>query len=156
MSPGGGGQPTGALADAIGSAFGGFETFKYEFSEAAMHRFGSGWVWVIDRGNRLSIESTPNQDSPLMEGRTPLFGLDVWEHAYYLKYQNSPGGLHQSLVARSRLGGDRQPARARDSGCRQIGAEPRGWRNPCSGASRFGLGWRRPWSSGSRPSFVTA
>jgi len=88
MSPGGGGQPTGALADAIGSAFGGFETFKYEFSEAAMHRFGSGWVWVIDRGTRLSIESTPNQDSPLMEGRTPLFGLDVWEHAYYLKYQN--------------------------------------------------------------------
>jgi Fe-Mn family superoxide dismutase len=88
MSPGGGGQPTGALADAVSSAFGSFESFKDEFFAAAMRRFGSGWVWLSDQGGRLLIESTPNQDSPLMEGRTPLVGLDVWEHAYYLKYQN--------------------------------------------------------------------
>ena len=89
MSPRGSGQPTGTLGDAIRSAFGSFESFKDEFFAAAMRQFGSGWVWLSDQGGRFLIESTPNQDSPLMEGRTPLFGLDVWEHAYYLKYQNS-------------------------------------------------------------------
>jgi Fe-Mn family superoxide dismutase len=88
MGPQGGGRPMGAIAEAIKASFGSFETFKDEFSKAAMGRFGSGWAWVIDQGGRLSIESTANQDSPLMEGKTPLLGLDVWEHAYYLKYQN--------------------------------------------------------------------
>jgi len=88
MSPNGGGQPMGAIADAIKSSFGSFDKFKLEFKKAAMSRFGSGWAWVIDQDGRLAIESTPNQDSPLMDDKTPLFGLDVWEHAYYLKYQN--------------------------------------------------------------------
>jgi len=88
MSPTGGGQPAGELATAINQAFGGFEAFKEKFSEAAANRFGSGWAWLsVDRDN-LVVESTPNQDSPLMEGRTPILGLDVWEHAYYLHYQN--------------------------------------------------------------------
>jgi superoxide dismutase, Fe-Mn family len=89
MSPNGGGQPTGALADAINSTFGSFDKFKDEFSKAAAGRFGSGWAWlVVDNAGNLKITSTPNQDSPLMEGLTPILGLDVWEHAYYLKYQN--------------------------------------------------------------------
>ncbi len=88
MAPNAGGQPTGAIADAIKSSFGSFDTFKNEFNKAALARFGSGWAWVIDQGGRLAIESTANQDSPLMEGKKPVFGLDVWEHAYYLKYQN--------------------------------------------------------------------
>jgi superoxide dismutase, Fe-Mn family len=88
MAPNVGGQPTGAIADAIKSSFGAFDTFRNEFNKAALARFGSGWAWVIDQGGRLVIESTPNQDSPLMEGKKPVFGLDVWEHAYYLKYQN--------------------------------------------------------------------
>ncbi|SFU36385.1 superoxide dismutase [Alicyclobacillus macrosporangiidus] len=88
MSPNGGGQPTGALADAINSTFGSFEKFKDEFSKAAAGRFGSGWAWLVVDNGKLAITSTPNQDSPLMEGKTPILGLDVWEHAYYLKYQN--------------------------------------------------------------------
>jgi len=88
MSPNGGGEPTGALADAINSAFGGFGDFKKQFSDAAATRFGSGWAWLSVDGGALKVESTPNQDSPLMEGRTPILGLDVWEHAYYLHYQN--------------------------------------------------------------------
>lgn len=88
IGPGGGGEPTGALADAINAAFGSFQKFKDEFSAAAANRFGSGWAWLSLDGGKLIVESTPNQDSPLMEGRTPLLGLDVWEHAYYLKYQN--------------------------------------------------------------------
>jgi superoxide dismutase, Fe-Mn family len=88
MTPNGGGAPTGAIGDAINSAFGGFDKFKEEFKKAAAGRFGSGWAWVIASGGKLTIESTANQDSPLMEGKTPVFGLDVWEHAYYLKYQN--------------------------------------------------------------------
>jgi len=88
MAPNAGGQPTGAIADALKSSFGSFDTFKNEFTKAALGRFGSGWAWVVDQGGRLVIESTANQDSPLMEGRKPVFGLDVWEHAYYLKYQN--------------------------------------------------------------------
>jgi Fe-Mn family superoxide dismutase len=88
MTPNGGGAPDGAIADAIKSSFGGFDRFRDEFNKAALGRFGSGWAWAIQHAGRLTIESTANQDSPLMEGKTPLFGLDVWEHAYYLKYQN--------------------------------------------------------------------
>jgi Fe-Mn family superoxide dismutase len=88
MKPRGGGEPSGDLAAAIRSAFGGFNQFREQFTKAALGRFGSGWAWLsVDHG-KLIIESTPNQDSPLMEGRIPILGLDVWEHAYYLKYQN--------------------------------------------------------------------
>lgn len=88
MSPDGGGVPSGKLADAIKDAFGGFDTFKEEFSKVAAGRFGSGWAWLVMRNNALEVCDTPNQDSPLMDGATPLLGLDVWEHAYYLHYQN--------------------------------------------------------------------
>ncbi len=89
MSPQGGGKPSGELASAIDQAFGGFDAFKEKFANAAATRFGSGWAWLsVDSGGNLIVESTPNQDSPLMEGRKPILGLDVWEHAYYLKYQN--------------------------------------------------------------------
>ncbi len=88
MGPKAGGEPTGDILDAIRSSFGTFSRFKDDFTKAALGRFGSGWAWVIRQGDRLTIETTANQDSPLMEGKTPLFGLDVWEHAYYLKYQN--------------------------------------------------------------------
>lgn len=89
LSPNGGGEPTGALADAINAELGGFEKFKQDFTAAATGRFGSGWAWLsVDQNGKLEISSTPNQDSPLMEGKTPILGLDVWEHAYYLKYQN--------------------------------------------------------------------
>ncbi len=88
MGPNGGGQPTGELAAAIDQAFGSFEAFKEQFAKAATTRFGSGWAWLLADGGRLEITSTQNQDNPIMEGRTPILGLDVWEHAYYLKYQN--------------------------------------------------------------------
>ncbi|MEH7483265.1 superoxide dismutase [Neobacillus drentensis] len=88
LSPNGGGAPTGELADAISSKFGSFESFKEEFAKAATTRFGSGWAWLSVSGGELEVSSTPNQDSPLMEGKTPILGLDVWEHAYYLKFQN--------------------------------------------------------------------
>jgi superoxide dismutase, Fe-Mn family len=91
MSPNGGGNPTGDLADAINSAFGSFEGFKDEFSKAAATRFGSGWAWLCVTNGKLEVCSTANQDNPLMEegcGGTPILGLDVWEHAYYLNYQN--------------------------------------------------------------------
>jgi Fe-Mn family superoxide dismutase len=88
MAPGAGGAPTGALGDAIASAFGSFDAFKEQFAKAGVGRFGSGWAWLIDAGGKLSIESTPNQDSPIMDGKKAILGLDVWEHAYYLKYQN--------------------------------------------------------------------
>jgi Fe-Mn family superoxide dismutase len=88
MGPKGSGQPSGAIADAIKAAFGGFDQFKEQFAKAAVGRFGSGWAWLIDAGGKLVIESSANQDSPLMEGKKPILGLDVWEHAYYLKYQN--------------------------------------------------------------------
>jgi Fe-Mn family superoxide dismutase len=88
MSPKAGGAPTGAIADAISSSFGSFDAFKEQFAKAGMGRFGSGWAWLIDTGGKLAIESSANQDSPLMEGKKIVFGLDVWEHAYYLKYQN--------------------------------------------------------------------
>jgi superoxide dismutase, Fe-Mn family len=89
MAPKTGGQPEGQLADAIKSAFGGFDAFKEKFTAAATSRFGSGWAWLVKKDARgLEIISTANQDSPLMEGKFPVMGLDVWEHAYYLKYQN--------------------------------------------------------------------
>lgn len=88
MSPKGGGEPTGRLADAITKAFGSFADFKTQFNTAATGRFGSGWAWLTHDGNTLSISSTPNQDNPLMEGKHVVMGVDVWEHAYYLKYQN--------------------------------------------------------------------
>lgn len=89
MAPKAGGQPTGELARAIDKRFGGFAKFQEEFTRAALTRFGSGWAWLtVDRGRQLSVESTANQDTPLSEGRTPILGIDVWEHAYYLKYQN--------------------------------------------------------------------
>ncbi|MGI8941304.1 MAG: superoxide dismutase [Actinomycetota bacterium] len=88
MSPDGGGEPSGDLAGAIDSTFGSFDDFKTKFSDAGVTRFGSGWAWLVVDGGKLSVTSTANQDSPLMEGKTPVLGLDVWEHAYYLKYQN--------------------------------------------------------------------
>ncbi|MFC4766434.1 superoxide dismutase [Effusibacillus consociatus] len=88
LSPNGGGEPTGAIADAINSKFGSFDKFKEEFAKAATTRFGSGWAWLVVKNGELAVYSTANQDSPLMEGDIPVLGLDVWEHAYYLKYQN--------------------------------------------------------------------
>jgi Fe-Mn family superoxide dismutase len=88
MGPGKGGTPPGALGAAITSAFTTFDSFKEQFAKAGVGRFGSGWVWLIDAGGKLVIESSANQDSPLMEGKKAILGLDVWEHAYYLKYQN--------------------------------------------------------------------
>lgn len=89
MSPQGGGEPDGELALSIERELGGFDAFKQAFTQAALSRFGSGWAWlVVDKAGRLQVESSANQDSPLMHGHTPILGLDVWEHAYYLKYQN--------------------------------------------------------------------
>ncbi|MEK5479768.1 superoxide dismutase [Paenibacillus sp. FSL R5-0407] len=89
IGPGGGGAPTGAVAEAIDRELSGFDKFKEDFTKAATTRFGSGWAWlVVGKDGKLAITSTPNQDNPLSEGLTPILGLDVWEHAYYLKYQN--------------------------------------------------------------------
>jgi Fe-Mn family superoxide dismutase len=89
MTPGGSKEPTGKLADAIKSTFGGLDEFKAKFEEAGVKRFGSGWAWlIVDGGGKLQVVSTPNQDSPLTDGHTPILGNDVWEHAYYLNYQN--------------------------------------------------------------------
>ncbi|MBI3242726.1 MAG: superoxide dismutase [Chloroflexi bacterium] len=88
MKAGGGGEPGGALGEAINATFGGFAAFKEKFNNAGMTRFGSGWAWLAMSNNALEVVSTANQDSPLMEGKTPLLGCDVWEHAYYLNYQN--------------------------------------------------------------------
>ena len=88
MGPKSGGDPTGKVADAIMSSFGGYDAMKDQFTKAAMGRFGSGWAWLVASGGTLSIESTPNQESPAMAGKKVILGLDVWEHAYYLKYQN--------------------------------------------------------------------
>lgn len=88
MKQGGGGKPTGELAEAIDSSFGSFDNFKEQFATAAATRFGSGWAWLVVSDGKLAVESTGNQDNPLMEGRTPILGVDVWEHAYYLNYQN--------------------------------------------------------------------
>lgn len=96
MSPDGGGEPSGALADAIKADFGSFKAFKEEFSKAAATRFGSGWAWLCVDNGKLVVTSTPNQDNPVSQGLTPLLGLDVWEHAYYLNYQNRRGDYIQA------------------------------------------------------------
>ncbi|AWV31695.1 superoxide dismutase [Paenibacillus sp. FSL H7-0716] len=88
IGPNGGGAPTGALAEAIDKELGGFEKFKEDFAAAATTRFGSGWAWLVVKDGKLAVTSTPNQDNPISEGATPILGLDVWEHAYYLNYQN--------------------------------------------------------------------
>jgi Fe-Mn family superoxide dismutase len=88
MAPKSGGAPSGALADGIKQSFGSFDDFKKQFAAAATGRFGSGWAWLVVEGGKLAITSTPNQDNPLMDGKQAILGLDVWEHAYYLKYQN--------------------------------------------------------------------
>ena len=88
MAPKGGGDPTGKLGDAIAKSFGDFGKLKEQFNAAGGRRFGSGWAWLVRTAGELEIESTPNQDNPLMDGSNPILGLDVWEHAYYLKYQN--------------------------------------------------------------------
>jgi superoxide dismutase, Fe-Mn family len=88
MSPDGGGEPDGALRDAIDSAFGSFDDFKAKFKETGVNQFGSGWSWLVHDGSGLAVVGTPNQDNPISNGQTPLLGVDVWEHAYYLKYQN--------------------------------------------------------------------
>jgi Fe-Mn family superoxide dismutase len=88
MGPGGGGEPGGALADAISSTFGGLDDLKAQVNDAGVKRFGSGWSWLVVDGGKLAVTSTPNQDTPLSDGQTPILGIDVWEHAYYLKYQN--------------------------------------------------------------------
>lgn len=88
MGPGGGGDPKGALADAIQSAFGDLATFKTQFQDAGVKQFGSGWVWLVVSDGKLQVVSTPNQDNPMSQGQKPVMGNDVWEHAYYLKYQN--------------------------------------------------------------------
>jgi Fe-Mn family superoxide dismutase len=91
MKPGGGGEPSGALAGAIGAAFDSVDDVKAKLNDAGVKRFGSGWTWLVVKGGSLAVTSTPNQDSPLMDGATPILGIDVWEHAYYLKYQNKRG-----------------------------------------------------------------
>jgi Fe-Mn family superoxide dismutase len=88
MAPNAGGAPTGDVSNGINAAFGSFDKFKEQFNAAATGRFGSGWAWLIDNGGKLEVASTPNQDNPLMEGKKAILGVDVWEHAYYLKYQN--------------------------------------------------------------------
>lgn len=88
MSPEGGGEPTGAIADAIKNSFGSFDELKTKFSDAGVKQFGSGWVWLVRSGDKLEIVTTPNQDNPLSDGKYPVLGNDVWEHAYYLRYQN--------------------------------------------------------------------
>ncbi|HYN07765.1 MAG TPA: superoxide dismutase [Vicinamibacterales bacterium] len=88
MGPGKGGAPSGAVADAINGAFDSFDAFKEQMNKAGVGRFGSGWAWLVDAGGKLAIESTANQDNPMMDGKRAIMGIDVWEHAYYLKYQN--------------------------------------------------------------------
>ena len=88
LSPNGGGEPDGALREAIDSAFGSFDDFKAKFKETGVNQFGSGWAWLVHDGSGLAVVGSPNQDNPISEGSTPLLGADVWEHAYYLKYQN--------------------------------------------------------------------
>ena len=88
MGPGKGGAPTGKIAEAINGTFGNFDSFKDQMNKGGAGRFGSGWVWLVDTGGKLAVESTANQDNPIMEGKKAIMGIDVWEHAYYLKYQN--------------------------------------------------------------------
>ena len=104
LSPNGGGTPTGELADAIAAKFGSFDAFKEEFAKAATTRFGSGWAWLVVNNGELEVTSTPNQDSPLSEGKTPVLGLDVWEHAYYLTLPKSSSRIHWFFLEPCKLG----------------------------------------------------
>ena len=112
MKPGGGGEPTGALAQAITAELGGFAAFKDALTKAGTGRFGSGWAWLVrGKDGKLAVTSTANQDNPLMDGLTPIMGVDVWEHAYYLKYQNRRPDYLSRLVEYRQLGGDRPAVR---------------------------------------------
>ena len=112
MSPDGGGEPSGDLAATIDAAFGSFSDFQAKLKETGVNQFGSGWSWLVHDGSGLAIVGTANQDNPISDGKTPLLGVDVWEHAYYLKYQNKPSRLHRRLVERGRLGRRASPRRA--------------------------------------------
>ena len=112
MSPKGGGKPTGELAEAIDNELGGFDKFKEDFTKAGVTRFGSGWAWLsVDKAGKLLVESTPNQDNPYMDGKTPILGVDVWEHAYYLKYQNRRPDYIAAFWNVDRLEGRRRTVR---------------------------------------------
>ena len=104
MKPKGGGDPTGPIAQAITKTFGNFKDFQTKFNDAGVKQFGSGWVWLAGKGGEVQIISTPNQDSPISQGLYPIFGNDVWEHAYYLKYQQPPSRISRRLVERNQLG----------------------------------------------------
>ena len=115
MKPGGGGEPTGALARRSPPTWAASRPSRTPWPRSGATRFGSGWAWLIlGKDGKLAVTSTPNQDSPLMEGLTPIMGVDVWEHAYYLKYQNRRPGLHRGLVEYPELGGDRPSLRGRE------------------------------------------
>ena len=109
MGPGAGGAPVGNVAQAITGAFGSFDAFKEKFNAAGVGRFGSGWAWLVKTAGGVEITSTANQDSPVMEGKFPVIGLDVWEHAYYLKYQNRRPDYIWRVVERGELEGNRRP-----------------------------------------------
>ena len=109
MSPAGGGAPDGALGEAIDATFGSFADFQGKLKAAGLGQFGSGWAWLIHDGSGLAVVSTANQDNPISTGQTPLLGVDVWEHAYYLNYQNRRPGLHRRVVEHGQLGGGRNP-----------------------------------------------
>ncbi len=109
MAPSAGGEPTGELGEAIASTFGSFDGFKQQLAAAGVGRFGSGWAWLVSAGGVLSIMSTPNQDNPLMEGKKAILGVDVWEHAYYLKYQNRRADYLAANSPRSTRQRDSQP-----------------------------------------------
>jgi Fe-Mn family superoxide dismutase len=104
MGPKMGGSPNGELTKVLEAAFGSFEAFKAEFEKAATTRFGSGWAWLVKKGDGLAVLSTANQDTPLSDGMAPILGIDVWEHAYYLKYQEPPPRIYLELVERGQLG----------------------------------------------------
>ncbi len=127
MGPNGGGAPSGALAEAIDDTFDGFDDLKAQLIDAGLKRFGSGWAWLVHDGTGLAVVSTPNQDSPLMNGQTPLLGIDVWEHAYYLTYQNRRPDYLAAIVERRQLGRGRRAARPGISAPRLslVGAHPR-------------------------------
>ena len=118
MAPKAGGEPTGALADALNKSFGSFAAFKEQLAKAGVGRFGSGWAWLIDNGGKLSIESTANQDQPIMEGKIAILGVDVWEHAYYLKVPKSARGLYRRLVECRKLARSRQTLFGEITDCR--------------------------------------
>jgi Fe-Mn family superoxide dismutase len=140
MSPDGGGEPSGALGDAINSAFGSFDDFKTKLKETGVGQFGSGWAWLVHDGSGLAIVGTPNQDSPLSKGQTPLVGVDVWEHAYYLKYQNKRGST-RSTGARSPSATRPWPERC-GAACADLAGVVPGRRGSRGGLARPGVDLR--------------